>query len=98
MNLTLAEKIEKSQDMANKVWARAQALEDRKKSGEKRLKSFSILARIFLYPRFKRIRNIINRRANERGANVWMAIGMIRTVNKMKRRQRENLTRSLQKD
>lgn len=77
-------------ELINKTWLLAQSLENRKLSGETRLKKFPLWKRLLFFWKFSNIRKIILQRALKRSNTVMIAIGMVRSFNKQQRRERLN--------
>lgn len=87
------------QALAQTTWNKAQALEDRRQRGLKRIRKFSLLVRIFMFWRLTKMRAIVQRQAVVRSHLVLMAIGMTRKVKLIRRKIRrdeelQNRTRS----
>lgn len=81
----MQDKIEKGRKLLASTWRRANFADAMVKSGKSRLASFPLIIRILLFPRFGRIRSIIEDRETRRFNLVFMAIGMAKQLNRIER-------------
>lgn len=82
----ILEGIGRLEEAVRKLWARANILEARKKSGEARLAKYPLWVRLVKFYRFSKIRAIIKRRAMERSFNVVLTLSLNKKLSVLKRK------------